>query len=91
MWLKSRLLLPCRRGSKGRRLGGDPGGGVDVLRGCLRRHLDDPGFVDDAGCAVSFLYDPDDPRLVALAVFGGLDLGAEAGGLLSGETDEEAS
>lgn len=89
MCLKSLLLLlPCLGSSKGGRLRSCTGGWVDVLRGCLRCHFYDPRFVDDASCAVSFLYNPDDPRLVALAVFRGLDLGTEAGGLLSGETDE---
>lgn len=64
---------------------------VDILRGGLRCHLYDSRLVDDASSAVSFLYDPDDPRLVALPVFGGFDLGAEAGSLLPRQTDEQAS
>lgn len=64
---------------------------VDILRGRLWRHLYDPRFVNDASRAVSFLYNPDDPRLVALAVFWGFDLGTEAGGLLPGQTDKQAS
>ena len=66
-------------------------GRVDILRGRLWCHLYDPRFVDDASRAVSFLYNPDDPRLVALAVFRGLDLGTEAGCLLPRQTDEQAS
>lgn len=66
-------------------------GRVDILRGRLWCHLYDPRFVDDASRAVSFLYDPDDPRLMALAVFRGLDLGTESGRLLPGQTDEQAS
>lgn len=66
-------------------------GWVDVLRSCLWCHLYDPRFVNDASSAVSFLYNPDDPRLVALAVFWGFDFGTEAGSLLSRETDKQAS
>lgn len=66
-------------------------GRVDILRGRLWCHLYDPRFVDDASRAVSFLYDPDDPGLVALAVFRGLDLCTESGCLLPGQTDEQAS
>lgn len=66
-------------------------GGVDVLRGHLGCDLDDAGFVDDAGCAVAFLYDADDPGLVALAIFRRFDLGAEAGSLLTWKTDQQAS
>lgn len=67
------------------------GSWVDILCGCLRCHLYDPWFVNDASSAVSFLYNSDDPRLVALAVFWGFDLGTEAGGLLPRQTDEQAS
>lgn len=81
------LPWPSGRGA----LGGHAGGRVDILRRCLRRHLDDPRLVDDAGRAVAFLHDADDPRLVAFAIFWGLDLSAEAGGLLPRETDEQAS
>lgn len=55
------------------------------------RHLYDPWFVNDASSAVSFLYNPNDPRLVTLAVFWGFDFGTEAGSLLSRKTDKQAS
>lgn len=72
-------------------LGSRTGSRVDILCGSLRRHLYDPWFVNDAGGAISFLYYPDDPCLVAFAVFWGFDLSTEAGSLLPGETDEQAS
>lgn len=61
------------------------------MRGRLWCHLYDPWFVNDASSAVSFLYNPNDPRLVALAVFWGFDLGTEASGLLPRQTDKQAS
>lgn len=81
-------MFPCGRGEG---LGGGTGGWVDVLGGGLRRHLDDPGLVDDAGAAVALLHDADDPRLVTLAVLRGLDLCTEPSGLLPGETDQQTS
>lgn len=86
---ESKITASAFGSSKGGRLRSCTRGWVDVLRGCLGRHFYDPWFVDDASCAVSFLYNPNDPRLVALPVFWGLDLGTEAGGLFSGETNEE--
>lgn len=78
-------------GVVGSALGCSSWGGVDVLRGHLGCNLDDAGFVDDASCAVAFLYDADDPGLVALAVFGRFDLGAETGSLLTWKTDQQAT
>lgn len=81
-------MLKCS-GVGGSALGCSSWGGADVLRGHLRCNLDDAGFVDDASRAVAFLYDADDPGLVALAVFRGFDLGAEASRLLAWKTDQK--
>lgn len=83
-------MLKCS-GVVGSALGCSSWGGVDVLRGHLGRDLDDAGFVDDPSCAVAFLYDADDPGLVALAVFRRFDLGAEASSLFTWKTDQQAS
>lgn len=72
---------------RGLTLGGRAGRSVDVLSGRLRSHLDDPWLVDDARRAVTLLHDADDPGLVALAVLRRLDLGTEASGLFTWETD----
>lgn len=83
-------MVKCS-GVVGSALGCSSWGGVDVLRGHLGCDLDDARLVDNAGCAVAFLYDADDPGLVALAVFWRFDLGAEASGLLTWKTDQQTS
>lgn len=72
-------------------LRGGPRSGVDVLRGHLWGHLDDPGLVNYPGSAVALLHDANDPGLVALAVLGGLYFSTETCRLFSGQADQQAS
>lgn len=65
------------------RLRGGARCGVHILGGHLWRDLDDPGFVDDPGRAVTLLHDPNNPCLVAFTVFGRLYLCAEPSCLLT--------
>lgn len=72
-------------------LGCSSWGGVDVLRGHLGCNFNDAGFIDDASCAVAFLYNADDPGLVAFTIFWRFDLGAETSSLLTWKADQQAS
>jgi hypothetical protein len=54
----------------------------------LGRDLDHSGLVDDPGRPVTLLHDANDPGLVALLL---LDVLAEGGGLLPGQTDEKSA
>lgn len=72
-------------------LGGGTRCGVHVLRGYLRCDFNNPRFVDDPGCAVALLHNPNNPCLVAFTIFGGLYLCTEASCLLPWQTDQQAS
>lgn len=65
------------------RLRGGTRRGVHVLSGHLWRDFNDPWLVDDPGCAVALLYNPNNPCLVTFTILGGLYLCTEPSRLLT--------